>query len=409
MKKNFKFLLWLTLATLSQFSMAQKFPDLAKTPPMGWNSWNKFGCNIDEKLVRETADAMVKSGMRDAGYRYVNLDDCWHGERDAAGFIQADAKRFPSGIKALADYIHLKGLKMGIYSDAGKQTCGKRPGSQGFEAQDAKQYARWGIDYLKYDWCNTGEGAAQRNPREAYTTMRDALYAAGRPIVLSICEWGESKPWEWAGEIGHLWRTSGDIANCWECEVGHGSWSSLGVMNTLDKQAGLRKFSHPEKWNDPDMMQVGNLPTLGENRAHFGLWAMLSAPLFVGTDLREMSEEIRTVVTNREVIAVDQDELGIQGFPALKSKNIEFWVKPLAGGEWAVAILNRSDIPQTFQHNWKNHHLEDDLNGRAADFSKAVFTIKDLWAGASAGTTGDVLKVTVPARDLLMYRLKPEK
>jgi len=409
MRKIFIFVVSLTLAGISLPSPAQKFPDLAKTPPMGWNSWNKFGCNIDEKLVRATADAMVKTGMKDAGYQYVNLDDCWHGERDADGFIQADPKRFPSGMKALADHVHGQGLKIGIYSDAGKQTCGGKPGSQGYEYQDAKQYARWGIDYLKYDWCNTGDGASQRNPREAYTTMRDALFAAGRPVVLSICEWGESKPWEWAGNVGHLWRTSSDIANCWECEHGHGSWSSLGVLNTLDKQAGLRKFAHPAQWNDPDMMQVGNLPSLNENRAHFGLWAMLAAPLFVGTDLRQMSDEIRAVVTNKEVIAVDQDELGIQGFQRLKTRNVEIWAKPLADGDWALAILNRSDAPQAIQYDWALYPLEDDANGRYTDFSKTAFTIKDIWTGKMVGDTGVSLSVTVQARDLLMYRLKTKK
>ena len=220
---------------------AQKFAELARTPPMGWNSWNHYGCDIDEALIRQTADAMVANGMRDAGYVYVNIDDCWQGERDADGILQPDPQRFPSGIKALADYVHARGLKLGIYSDAGAKTCGGRAGSQGHEYQDALQFARWGVDYLKYDWCNTGTGAAQRNPREAYATMRDALRAAGRPIVLSICEWGDNKPWEWAPEIGHLWRTTGDIVNCWNCELGHGSWTSSGILQILDKQAGAAR------------------------------------------------------------------------------------------------------------------------------------------------------------------------
>lgn len=381
---------------------AQKFEGLAMTPPMGWNSWNHFGCNIDEKLIRETADAMVSSGMKDAGYVYVNLDDCWHGERDEDGFIHPDPQRFPSGMKSLADYVHAKGLKIGIYSDAGSKTCAGRPGSQGYEYQDALQYARWGIDYLKYDWCNTG----RRNPVEAYTTMRDALYAAGRPVVFSICEWGDNKPWEWAGEIGHLWRTTGDITNCWDCEIGHGDWSSLGIMNILDKQAGLRVHAGPDRWNDPDMMEVGNLPTVNENRAHFSMWAMLAAPLIVGTDIRSMPAPIREILTNRAVIAVNQDPLGIQGLPYLKTPEVEYWVKPLEGGDWAFAVLNRSDRPQRIEFDWKEHPVGDNRNGLAADFKSTVYDLRDLWRGRRAGSTETPLRASVPARDVLMLRLE---
>ena len=203
---------------------AQKFDSLAATPPMGWNSWNHFACDVNEELIRSTAEAMVSSGMRDAGYQYVNIDDCWHGERDEMGFIQPHAERFPSGMKALADYVHSLGLKLGIYSDAGWKTCAGKPGSRGYEYQDALTYAEWGIDYLKYDWCNT----EKLNAEGAYLTMRDALFAAGRPIVFSICEWGDNDPWEWAPESGHLWRTTGDIINCFDCEIGHGDVVVLG-------------------------------------------------------------------------------------------------------------------------------------------------------------------------------------
>ena len=205
------------LAAPNVFS--QKFEGLAMTPPMGWNSWNKFACNVDEKLIRETADAMVSSGMKDAGYQYVVIDDCWHGERDAQGLIRPNAQRFPSGMKALGDYIHAKGLKFGIYSDAGWKTCGGHPGSRGHEYQDAQTYASWGVDYLKYDWCNTDGLKAEG----AYATMREALRAAGRPIIFSICEWGDNKPWEWASNVGHLWRTTGDIYPCWNCEKNYGT------------------------------------------------------------------------------------------------------------------------------------------------------------------------------------------
>ncbi len=229
---------WLGLIALALAAptAAQKAEGLALTPPMGWNSWNHYGCNIDEALIRRTADALVASGLRDAGYVYVNLDDCWHGERDAQGAIQPDPQRFPSGLKALGDYLHARGLKFGIYSDAGATTCAGRPGSRGHEFADARQYAAWGVDYVKYDWCATGTGAAQRNPREAYATMSRAIAAAGRPMVLAICEWGENEPWSWGRDYGHLWRTTGDITNCWDCEESHGNWSSFGVLPILDKQ-----------------------------------------------------------------------------------------------------------------------------------------------------------------------------
>ena len=206
---------------LSPVAVGQKFQGLALTPPMGWNSWNTFACNVDEVLIREAADAIVASGMKDAGYQYVVIDDCWHGKRDSLGFIHPDPQRFPSGMKALADYVHSKGLKFGIYSCAGDQTCGGHPGSRGHEYQDAITYAQWGVDFLKYDWCNT-DGL---NSVGAYTTMSKALRAAGRPVVFSLCEWGDTKPWEWGKDVGHLWRTTGDITDCFDCEVNHGAWS----------------------------------------------------------------------------------------------------------------------------------------------------------------------------------------
>src|SRR5690606_38582636 len=227
----------------STSASAKKFEQLAKTPPLGWNSWNTFACNVDEKMIREMADAMVKSGMKDAGYEYINIDDCWHGERDANGNIQVNKKTFPSGMKALADYVHSKGLKIGIYSDAGNTTCAGYPGSRGYEYQDARTYAEWGIDYLKYDWCDTDN----INPIGAYTTMRDALAKTDRPILFSICEWGDNKPWEWAKDVGHAWRTTGDIYPCWNCDHNRGSWSSLGVLKILDIRdlRVLRKAAGP--------------------------------------------------------------------------------------------------------------------------------------------------------------------
>lgn len=385
---------------------AQKMPELAETPPMGWNSWNHFGCNIDEELIRQTADAIVASGLSDAGYEYVNLDDCWHGERDDDGFIQADPDRFPSGIKALADYVHKHGLKLGIYSDAGRKTCAGRPGSQGYEYQDALQYARWGVDYLKYDWCATGEGAAQRNPREAYTTMRDALFAAGRPIVFSICEWGDSEPWTWAQDIGHLWRTTGDIINCWDCEIGHGNWSSWGIMRILDKQDGLRQFAGPGHWNDPDMMEVGNLESPGENRAHFAMWAMLAAPLIVGTDVRNLDPGIVDILVNPGIIAIDQDPLGIQGFAHRRERDFEIWVRPLKDGDWALAFLNRGDEPRHVSFDFSGEHIEDALTGRRPDFDETIYSVVDLWVGERISTSAAPLAVDVGPRDVQIYRLE---
>ena len=378
-----------------------KFPDLAQTPPMGWNSWNTFGCNIDENLIRQTTDAMVSSGMRDAGYVYVNIDDCWHGERDANGFIQPDPRRFPAGMKALADYVHSRGMKIGIYSDAGATTCGGHPGSQGHEYQDALQYARWGIDLLKYDWCATED----RTPAEAYRTMARALRAAGRPMVFSICEWGDNKPWLWAQPLGHLWRTTGDITNCWDCVVSHGSWESHGVMAILDKQAGLRKYAGPGHWNDPDMMEVGNLPSVNEDRAHFAMWAMLAAPLIAGNDVRTMTAATRAILTNRDVIAIDQDSLGISGFPYRKEAGLEIWFKPLSGSAWAVALLNRASTPQKVQFDWKKEDVQDALNDLRPQFDRQVYSLTELFSH-TGGSTAKPLNVTVPARDVLLYRLE---
>ncbi len=391
------FLALLAAGTLN----AQKFDELARTPPMGWNSWNHFGCNISETLIRETADAMVATGMRDAGYRYINIDDCWHGERDADGFIQPDPERFPSGMKALADYVHAKGLKLGLYSDAGWNTCAGRPGSRGHEYQDALTYARWGIDYLKYDWCNT-EGLSAQG---AYQTMAAALVAAGRPIVLSICEWGDNRPWEWGKEVGHLWRTTGDIAACFDCEVDHGDWSSWGVLRILDMQEGLRVHAGPGHWNDPDMMEVGNGMSESEDRAHFSMWAMLAAPLIAGNDLRTMSNETRSILTNREVIAVDQDPLGVQAFKYADDGDLEIWFRPLEGEDWAMCVLNRGAVMRTVELDWQAEAVADDVSGRTALFKARLYRVRDLWSGEDLGTTRHKLAAEIPGHDVLMVRL----
>jgi len=380
---------------------AQKFKDLALTPPMGWNSWNKFGCDVSEQLIRGMADAMVSSGMKDAGYQYIVIDDCWHGNRDSLGFIRPDPVRFPSGMKALADYIHAKGLKFGIYSCAGNKTCAGHPGSRGREYQDASTYARWGVDYLKYDWCNT-EGL---NAVGAYTTMRDALFAAGRPVVFSLCEWGTNKPWEWGRDVGHLWRTTGDITACFDCVVDHGSWSSWGVMKIVEMREGIRSFAGPDHWNDPDMLEVGNGMSAGEDRAHFTVWCMLAAPLMAGNDLAAMGPETREILTNREVIAVDQDSLGVQGFRYELRDSVEVWAKPLARGDWAVCFLNRSRAARTVAFDWKAHAIADEVASRTLDVRTVTYTVRDLWNHRDLGTTREILRASVPPHDVVLVRL----
>jgi alpha-galactosidase len=380
-----------------------KFTELAQRPQMGWNTWNTFACNISEKLIKDAADAMVANGMRDAGYVYVNIDDCWQGQRDAQGFIQPDPQRFPSGIKALADYVHSKGLKLGIYSDVGDKTCGGRIGSRGHEYQDAKTYASWGIDYLKYDWCNT-EGLSAKG---GYTTMRDALRAAGRPILFSICEWGENKPWEWGADVGHSWRTTGDIYPCWDCEFNHGDWSAWGVLPILDKQAGLRKYSGPGRWNDMDMLVVGKGMTEDEDKAHFSIWAMMNSPLIAGNDIRSMSETTRKILTNRGVIAVNQDERGVQAWRFMNDGQLEMFAKPLANGEWALLFLNRDNKPRAYRFDWGSHTISDRLSDSSINFGQKPHRFTELWTGEK-GDTQKPYAMTVPAHGVVMLRLQPK-
>lgn len=396
-----RFLL-LIVAVLSAIpAFTQKYPGLATTPPMGWNTWNKFACNIDEKLIRQAADEMVSSGLRDAGYTYIVIDDCWHGQRDSLGFIHPNPETFPSGMKALADYVHSKGLKFGIYSDAGNTTCGGRPGSRGHEYQDAISYASWGVDYLKYDWCAT-DGL---NAVGAYTTMRDALYAAKRPVLFSMCEWGSNKPWEWAKDVGHMWRTTGDIYACWDCKHDHGGYFSWGVLKILDMQDGLRKYAGPGHWNDPDMMEVGNGMTVAEDRSHFTMWCMLAAPLMVGTDLAKMRPEVKNIFTNKEVIAIDQDVAGIQGFKYASKDSVETWFKPLANGDWALCFLNRGSGKIKIEFDFSKNLVSDSLSGRETSFDKVTYRLHDLWAKKELGSTKKPLKAELFSHDVLMIRL----
>jgi alpha-galactosidase len=386
MSRIIKLVLWLALAAnlcavpaLAETTqeVVNKAPNgLALTPPMGWNSWNKFQCNVNEQVVRDTADAMVSSGMRDAGYQYVVVDDCWAGPRDANGFITADPQRFPSGIKALADYVHSRGLKFGIYSDAGRLTCGGRPGGQGHEYQDALTYARWGVDYLKYDWCSTGD----RNAQEGYAVMADALRQSGRDIVFSICEWGTAKPWLWAKNTGNLWRTTGDIADDFAAAHKGREWEHP-VLKIVDLNEPLWPFAGPGHWNDADMLEVGNGGmTLTEYRSHFSLWAMMASPLMAGNDVAHMDENARSILLNNEVIAVDQDPLGVQGHRVWKEGGSEVWVKPLAGGGRAVILFNRGEQPALIRATAEQLGWPSTLRAKARD----LWVHKDLppWSGA---------------------------
>jgi alpha-galactosidase len=317
------------MAFLFLSAASQKFDQLAKTPPMGWNSWNKYHCDVSEDLILKIADAMAGSGMKDAGYEYIVIDDCWQVSRDENGEIIADPERFPHGMKYVADYVHSKGLKFGIYSCAGKLTCQRRPGGLGHEYQDARTYARYGVDYLKYDWCNT----TTQDAKSSYANMRDALYAAGRPVVFSICEWGSNKPWEWAGEVGHLWRTTGDIGD---------NWNSM--INIFNQQKDLARYAGPGHWNDPDMLEVGNGGmTTEEYKTHFSLWCMLAAPLMAGNDLQNMTPETKAILLNKEVIALDQDSLGRQATCYRDNGDYQIWIKALSNNEKAVCLLNKSD------------------------------------------------------------------
>ena len=369
---------------------------LAGTPPMGWNSWNKFQCNVDENLIRQTADAMVKSGMKDAGYQYVVIDDCWQTARDKDGSIVADPEHFPSGIKALADYVHSKGLKFGIYSDAGEKTCAGRPASRGHEFQDARQYAAWGVDYLKYDWCNT----STQDARASYALMRDALTAAGRPIVFSLCEWGTAKPWLWGKGIGNLWRTTGDIQDRWagKKEWKPGDCCSNGMLDIVDAEDGLESYAGPGHWNDPDMLEVGNGGmTLPEYHAHFSLWAILAAPLISGNDVRDMKPEIAEILLNQEVIAVDQDKLGRQGRRVRKDGDLEVWARALEGGNRAAVLLNRGTVEKSITVKWA------DLDYPA----HAEAEVRDLWQKKDLGKFKGEFSSQVGPHSAVMITIKP--
>jgi alpha-galactosidase len=370
---------------------------LALTPPMGWNSWNKFACNVSEDLIKGTADAMVKSGMKGAGFEYIVIDDCWQVSRDANSNIVADPQRFPHGMKAVGDYIHSVGLKFGIYSDAGSKTCEGRPGGLGHEYQDAIQYAAWGVDYLKYDWCNT----TTQDAKASYANIRAALDASGRSIVLSICEWGTAKPWLWGKEVGgNLWRTTGDISDTWEGSTKwpDGSCCSNGMLANLDLQVGLATYAGPGHWNDPDMLEVGNGGmTDTEYRSHFSLWSILAAPLIAGNDLRNMRREIQDILINQEVIAVDQDSLGREGERVRKDGNLEVWAKQLKDGSRAVVLFNRGGTEEKITAAWDALGYPDHL----------AASVRDLWQHKDLGKFTGKFSSPVASHSVVMVTVKP--
>ena len=356
---------------------------LAKTPPMGWNSWNKFAGRVDDATVRSVADAMVSSGMKDAGYTYINIDDTWEAGRDAQGNIQTN-KKFPD-MKALADYVHGKGLKLGIYSSPGPNTCAGYEGSYAHEDQDARTYAAWGIDYLKYDWCGARNLYTDDEMQAVYQKMGDALRASGRAIVYSLCQYGRHDVWKWGPEVGgNLWRTTGDIRDAWD------SMSKIGFG-----QDELAPYAAPGHWNDPDMLEIGNGGmTDTEYRTHMSLWSMLAAPLIAGNDLRSMTPAIHDILTNKEVIAIDQDADGKQAKRISQSGDQETWSRPLAGGAWAVALFNRAKGDAQMTVKWSDLGIKG-----------APHAVRDLWAHSDLKASGPEYSATVPGHGVLLLRL----
>ncbi|KAK7314826.1 hypothetical protein VNO77_33354 [Canavalia gladiata] len=358
---------------------------LGQTPPMGWNSWNHFSCHINEDLIRETANAMLSTGLAAVGYQYINIDDCW-GElnRDSQGNLVPKASTFPSGIKALADYVHNKGLKLGIYSDAGTQTCSKTmPGSLGHEKQDAKTFASWGVDYLKYDNCENNN----ISPKERYPVMSEALSKAGRPIFFSLCEWGSEDPATWAKSVGNSWRTTGDIEDKWD------SMTSRADQN--DKWAS---YAGPGGWNDPDMLEVGNGGmTTEEYRAHFSIWALAKAPLLIGCDIRAMDATTKELLSNTEVIAVNQDKLGVQGKKVKSNNDLEVWAGPLSNNKVAVILWNRSSSKATVTASWSDIGLKP---GTSVD-------ARDLWAHSTHSSISGEISTELGSHACKMYVLTP--
>jgi len=355
---------------------------LAKTPPMGWNSWNKFAGRVDDPAVRAMADAMASNGMKEAGYQYINIDDTWEAGRDARGNITTN-KKFPD-MKALADYVHSKGLKIGIYSSPGPNTCAGYEGSYGHEQQDAKTYAAWGIDYLKYDWCGARNLYTDQEMRALYQVMGDALLETGRPILYSLCQYGRAEVWKWGANVGgNAWRTTGDIRDTWD------SMTTIGFS-----QDELAPWATPGHWNDPDMLEIGNGGMNNdEYKTHMSLWSILAAPLLAGNDLRNTTPAILEILTNREVIAVNQDKDGNQGRRIAKSGDQEVWARSLSDGALAIALFNRSGTLAKISVKWSDLGLKS-----------PPAHLRDLWAHSDLKLDGAEYSVAVPAHGVVLLR-----
>jgi alpha-galactosidase len=402
-----KILLLLFVSSIVVCKAQKKEAILAPTPPMGWMTWNYFGTDIYEKDIREMADAMVSSGMSKVGWQYIFIDDGWVGGRDNRNNIIADPKRFPSGIKAMADYVHAKGLKLGIYSDASPLTCEGYTASLNFEEQDAKTFAAWGVDYLKYDYCNAPEDSATAVIR--YKAMADALRNCGRDIVFGVCEWGQRKPWLWAANAGgQLWRTTGDIRDKWMDIDGNypKSFEHNGILNTADDNAALYPYAGPGRWNDMDMLLVGLYGKEGpsatkggvgcndiEYQTQMSLWCMMASPLAATNDLRKMNDATKNILLNEEIIAINQDELGKQCIPKIKNNNWDVYVKPLKNGDVAVAILNRSKVAAGYSLNFAEIDLTD------------KYEIRDVWQHKVIGKAKK-WKGTVQSHETKIFRLR---
>jgi alpha-galactosidase len=374
-----------SLAVAAHAAAASRIPrtSLALTPPMGWNDWYQYRCKVDESAVRANAAALVSSGMKAAGYVYVNIDDCWQGERDSKGFIHANS-RFPD-MKGLGDYIHSLGLKFGIYSSPGPKTCAGYAGSYGHEQQDAETYARWGVDFLKYDWCSASKVYQPNQMQAAYRKMYEAIQKTGRPMVYSLCQYGLEAVWKWGPAVGgNMWRTTNDIGG-----DGYARVSLFGFQ-----QNGLGRFAGPGHWNDPDILQIGlGHLNYDEEKTQMTLWAILAAPLLAGNDLTHMSPQTLSLLVNPEVIAVDQDPKGVEGRRVWQEGPLEVWVKPLADGGKAVALFNRSvsALPMTARF------AAIGVSGQAR--------VRDLWAQKDLGVFTDQFTVTVPRHGAEMFRV----
>lgn len=377
-----RLLLSAMLALIALSASAAQAQTIAATPPMGWNSWNHFACRVSDAVVRAAADAIVSNGMKQAGYVYVNIDDCWQGQRDSSGVIHPNSK-FPD-MKALGDYIHSKGLKFGIYSSPGPKTCAGYAGSYQHEAEDAKQYASWGVDYLKYDWCSAEKVYTPDQMPEVYKKMHDALAATGRPIVFSLCEYGLKSVWHWGASIGgNSWRTTDDIEDNWN------SMSAIGFA-----QNGLEGFAGPGHWNDPDMLEVGNSKMNHEEYVtHMSLWCLLAAPLLAGNDLAKMSSETLAILTNPEIVALDQDPKGAQAHRIWEEGPYEIWTKPLADGSMAVGLFNRGEDTEKITLRLQDVGMMGSV------------TVRDLWGRKDLGKFSGTFSADVPRHGVEVVRI----